>query len=392
MYSKKFFLFFLSLHTFSFAIETDIGQINTHLELFHYNIILNTESQAQDSKATVLGGFMKYTSKPYYHFGVAVKQYSSLLIFNAHNPSQTSLTDSAGHDINPLAELYLYYKDHTLHIKAGKQQLKTPLINDDTTRLIPFSYYGVTSQINVDNKSYLSFGYISEFRANNSEAYTKYSSSGLAQNGVTYLGFNTKFGDVAHQWYYYHAPDLYDAYHMQVDTKTKYDEFKDLIYGIQAIYTTNNSGGENITNRTNGGSNVKLISAKLGLDSEKFLYVGSLSYNFGKDGINRGYGGLSSLYTTSMITSGKQDGNPFAKSLKIRYKYYSPSKDKEYSSSIHLTNVTYQDNTKNSINALYVDHHFKFRPREYLLLRFENQWIAGENDKSYFRIISAYEF
>lgn len=59
---------------------------------------------------------------------------------------------------------------------------------------------------------------------------------------------------------------------------------------------------------------------------------------------------------------------------------------------MYLTNVTYKNDTSPTTNALYIDHKFKFRPREYILLRFEKQWIEGKDDKSYFRIISAYTF
>jgi hypothetical protein len=344
------------------------------------------------SQATVLGGYIHYTSKPLHHVGFSVKQYLSHLIFESENPALTSLTDSAGENINPLSELYAYYKDETFSLKIGKQQIYTPLLNNDTTRLIPFSYKGITSRISWGTDSFLTLGYVTEFRANNEEDYTRYTSSGLAEDGVAYLGLHTQFGNTEHQWYYYHAPKLFDTLHMEVAAKTPVGSSEALNYGVQAIYTFNNAGGVNILPSNNGGGDVKLLAAKLGIESQKFSYTGSLSYNFGQDGINRGYGGLSSLYTSSMITNGKKGGHPFAKSLKIRYKYYSPSKDKEYSSALYLTNVTYKDDASPTTNALYIDHKFKFRPREYILLRFEKQWIEGEDDKSYFRIISAYTF
>lgn len=371
------------------AEETSWGTFDAHIELFHYHIAAQEE---QESQATVAGGYLHYTSKPLYHVGFGVTHYLSHLIFESHNPALTSLTDSAGEDINPLSELYAYYQDETLSLKIGRQQIETPMLNNDTTRLIPFSYKGVTSRISWGTTSFLSLGYITEFRANNSEGYTEYTSSGLAEDGVAYLGFHTQFGSVKHQWYYYHAPKLFNTLHMEVAAKTPYDNARMFHYGIQAIYTFNNGSGENTRTGNNGGGDVKLIAAKLGIASEKFSYTGSLSYNFGEDGINRGYGGLSSLYTSSMITNGKKSGHPFAKSLKVHYTYYSPTKEKAYSSALHFTNVTYSDESSHTINSLYIDHKFKFRPREYILLRYERQWIAEEDDKSYFRIISAYTF
>lgn len=371
------------------AGETQWGTFDTHIELFHYDIEAQND---QESKATVLGGYIDYTSKPLHGFGFGVKQYLSHLILASKNPALTSLTDSAGEDINPLSECYAYYTNEHVAFKIGKQQIDTPMLNDDTTRLIPFSYQGITSRISWDSDTFLSLGYITGFRANNDEKYTEYTASGLAEDGVGYIGFHTQFGNTKHQWYYYHAPKLFDTLHMEVASSTPFESSMKLHYGVQAIYTFDNEGGIHANNSTNGGGDVKLVAAKLGLGSEKFSYTGSLSYNFGKDGINRGYGGLSSIYTSSMIAQGKTEGHPFAKSLKVHYTYFSPTKDKEYSSSLYLTNITYEDNAYSTVNALYIDHKFKFRPREYILLRYEKQWIANEDDKSYLRIISAYTF
>lgn len=374
----------------TYAEETKWGKLDTHIELFHYHI---DAQEDQESQATVAGGYIHYASKPLRHIGFAATHYLSHLIFESQNPALTSLTDSAGEDINPLSELYAYYHTQTFSLKIGRQQINTPMLNLDTTRLIPFSYKGITSRISWDTDSYLSLGYVTEFRANNNEDYTQYTSSGLADEGVAYLGFHTQFGSVRHQWYYYHAPGLFDTLHMEVAAQTPYgDSSKALHYGVQTIYTFESDGGTNIVPGSNGGGDVKLLAAKLGISSDKFSYTGSLSYNFGEDGINRGYGGLSSLYTSSMITNGKKRGHPFAKSLKVRYKYYSPTKEKAYSSALYFTNVTYGDKSSHTLNSLYIDHKFKFRPREYILLRYEKQWIADEDDKSYFRIISAYTF
>ena len=391
IYTKHTLLILIASLSFvnTHAEETQWGRFDTHIELFHYDI--NGQGD-QDSRATVLGGYLHYTSRPIYHFGFSIKHYLSHLIFESQNPALTSLTDSAGEDINPLSELYAYYKNENFSLNIGKQQISTPLLNDDTTRLIPFSYRGVTSRISWDTDAFLALGYVTGFRTNNSEEYTPYTSSGLAESGIAYLGFHTKFGSVKHQWYYYHAPGLYNTLHMEVSANTPYGSFKALQYGVQAIYTFDNAGGSHTITGNNGGGDVRLIAAKAGIVSQKFSYIASLSYNFGEDGINRGYGGLSSLYTNSMITNGKKGGHPFAKSLKVNYRYYSPTKDKEYSSALYLTNVTYGDDSSDTVNALYIDHKFKFRPREYILLRYERQWIAHEEGKSYFRIISAYTF
>ncbi len=383
------FLPFLTLPLWGF--DTPIGEFRTHIEFFHYDINTIETGSENDAYATALGGFLSYRSVPVMdHFGMGYTQYLSHLIFSEQNPCKTLLCDGAGHDINPMAELYLYYSDDHVDVTAGRQQLDTPLINDDTTRLIPYSYEAITAKVRFDRDTILSLGHVSGFRTNTSEEYTDESSSGYARSGVSYIGLNTAFGNVKHQWYYYHADGLYDALHTEVSTKTPYDSSRDLLYGVQAIYTFN--GGENISNRSNGGDDVRLIAAKLGIANDRYEWIGSLSYNFGDDGISRAYGGLASVYTTSMITGGKDVGNPFAKSLKITYNYDSATRKNAYTSSLHLTNVTYDDPALHDTNAIYIDHRFNFRPREYIFLRFERQWIDGAADRSYFRIISAYEF
>ncbi|MFK5975308.1 MAG: OprD family outer membrane porin [Sulfurovum sp.] len=380
-----------------FAVDTPIGTFKTHIELFYYDIN-SLEDNENNSYATVAGGFIDYRSKALWgHLGVDIKHYYSHLIFDTKNPNKTSLTDTAGHEINPLAELYLYYQndfmqDGFMEIRVGKQQLNTPLINSDTTRLIPFSYEAITAKFNFSKTTTLSLGHVYKYRANNSENYTDFTSSGYAENGVSFIGLNTRFGDVEHQWYYFYSKELYNALHIEVKGKIPYDETRDIIYGVQAIYTFKNANGKSIDNLNNGGDNVRLLATKVGLKKSGFKSIFSLSYNFGKDGINRGYGGLSSLYTTSMITSGKKQGNPFAKSLKLKYTYGSNSRKNAYSSALYLTNITYNSADFHTINAIYIDHKFHFRPREYIYLRFERQWIDNVPNRSYFRIISAYEF
>ncbi|MBN2824237.1 MAG: OprD family outer membrane porin [Campylobacterales bacterium] len=374
-----------------YALDTPIGSLDSHIELFHYNINSLEENTQKDAYATAIGGFVAFRSKPLWgHFGLAYKHYLSHLIFDAKNPCSTALCDSAGKDINPLAQLYLYYQDELMEVRLGRQQLDTPLINNDTTRLIPFSYEALSAQFNLTPKTKLSLGHVTQFRTNISEDYTQTTASGYAKNGVSYIGLTTSYGNLKHQWYYYHAKGLFDALHTEVCTRMPYDKSLDWLYGVQAIYTF--GGGTNIDNRANGGDDVKLLAAKIGLANDRMSYVASLSYNFGEDGINRGYGGLSSLYTTSMITGGKKQGHPFAKSLKINYTYDSKTRKNAYSSALYLTNVTHDDPTFYDINAIYIDHKFHFRPREYIHLRFEKQWIDNGADKSYFRIISAYEF
>jgi len=375
------------------AFETPIGEFQTHVEFYYYDINTLGSNHENDAHATAVGGFIAYRSIPLFeHFHLGYTHYLSYQLLDGKNPERTSLVGSAGKDISPLVELYVDYSDKSWEMKLGKQRLDTPLINDDTTRLIPFSYEAINMHYRFDEQSLLTAGYVWRFRPICSEEYTRMTPSGYAEDGVGYLGFNTEFGDVQHQWYYYHAPQLYDALHMQVESKTPYDTSKDIIYGVQAIYTFANGEGNNIENHANGGDDVQLLAAKLGLESSGFAWIASLSYNFGEDGISRGYGGLSSLYTSSMITTGKSQGNPFAKSIKLRYTYDSASKKDAYTSALYLTNVTYSDPTLKDINAIYIDHKFRFRPREYLHLRFERQFIAGEADRSYFRIISAYEF
>ena len=66
-----------------------------------------------------------------------------------------------------------------------------------------------------------------------------------------------------------------------------------------------------------------------------------------------------------MITNGEKRSHPVSNSLKVHYRYYSPTKDKEYSNAIYLTNVTYGEDSSHTVNALYIDQKFKFRPKVY---------------------------
>ena len=374
------------------SLDSAIGTFNAKVELFHCSVNSCDEDDAKDSYATVLGGYLSYRSKPLWGFGVEIKHYYTHPIFSSQNPDKTSLTTSSGEGISPLAQLYLYYQNSFMEIRAGKQQLNTPLINNDNTRLIPYSYDAITAKIHLKESTTLSLGHVRRFRANNSESYTQNSSSGYAKDGVSFIGLNTRLGAVDHQWYYYHANGLYNALHMEVKSKIAYRASTNLLYGLQAIYTFANGDGVNIDNRSNGGDDVKLLSTKVGFERGGFETDFSLSYNFGNDGMSRGYGGLASLYTTLMITSGKKQGKPFAKSLKFKYTYDASTRKDAHTTALYLSNITYDDPTFHDTNALYIGHTFRFRPREYIQVRFEKQWVENANDKSCFRVISAYNF
>ncbi len=260
-----------------FALDTPVGVLNHHFELFHYTINALEDTTQNDSYATALGGFVAYRSKPLWGWGMAYKHYFSHLILDAKNPCKTALCDEAGNDINPLAQLYLYYQNASFEIRLGKQQLDTPLLNNDTTRLIPYSYEGLSAIVNLNPQTKLSIGHIDRFRTNISQDYTRNSASGYAREGVSYVGVEGVWDSANFQGYYYHAHGLYDALYTQLSAKTPYNSRLDWLYGVESISTF--GGGENIDNRNNGGDDVRVISTKIGLGNERFSWIAAFSFN-----------------------------------------------------------------------------------------------------------------
>jgi hypothetical protein len=245
--------------------------------------------------------------------------------------------------------------------------LNTPMMNDDTTRIVPWSYQGAayTGEAIPDTKVQLN--YIRQIRSYTSDVYTKESASGEIGSGITMLGI--QYNGLDHidlQSYYYYAPDLYSTFIAQADYKLILDKDNMICVGIQ-YFNSGNGGKYAETENKNGGDDIDLLAFKAGFHAEDWLVSLNYSQNFGISGIVKGYGGLAKVFTTSMIANGR--GN------------YKP------------TNTRVKDSRGDDFDAYYMHWRHRFNVDTSLFVRFEN--MDYKNDKSdtkYLRVIAAYQF
>ena len=96
-----------------------------------------------DTRALTGGGILKYESGVFHRFKFAFAYYGSHRIggvFRRTEGAGTSLLQGNGNDIHFPGEAYLQYGIAKTTLKAGRQRLATPLMNDNNQRLVPSAY------------------------------------------------------------------------------------------------------------------------------------------------------------------------------------------------------------------------------------------------------------
>lgn len=269
--------------------------------------------------------------------------------------------------------------------------INTPMMNDDTTRIVPWSYQGITSTNTINKDTKFQLYYIHKIRSNTSDTYKKQSASGeIGDSGISMLSLHYSGIDkLEFQSYYYYVPELYSTFMAQVDYSYILSENILICPGIQ--YFKSGSGGKyNNTNNKNGGDDIDLIALRLSLDTEKFTTSINYSRNFGRSGIVKGYGGLAKVFTTSMIANGRGNYMPQTWMLKTSYKL-PLSHDSEVA--FRFTDTKFHDKSGNDFNAYYFHFKHHFNPKTSIYLRYEDlNYDNDTSDTAYFRAIASYEF
>ncbi len=364
------------------------GSVQGNLTLFSYNIDKQNEENAY---ATALGGFLQYRTDDSLPIFASARFYNSSPIGPYKNKEQTRLFQEDGSSLTALAESYLAYRYKKRVLKAGNFMLQTPMMNDDTTRIVPWSYQGVafTSEAIVDTK--VQINYITQIRSHTSDTYEKQSASGEFDKGITMLGLTYEgIDELAVEMYYYHAPELYSTFISKVDYKHVTQENYLLCLGIQ--YFNSAQGGKyNDREGKNGGDDINLLALKAGIDGPFYNLTLNYSQNFGLSGIVQAYGGLAKVYTTSMVANGRGNYKPETWMLKSHIDLdIFDLHESEFA--IWLTNTRVKDSRGDDFDAFYAHYHEYFTHNASIYIRFENINYKNKNDVSYLRIIAAYNF
>lgn len=270
--------------------------------------------------------------------------------------------------------------------------LKTPMMNDDTTRIVPWSYHGFAyiGESIKDIKAQLY--YIRSIRSLTSNKYKKESASGkFGNSGISmlslhYIGIN----GLKTQAFYYYAPELYSTFVAQTDYELSVDN--NHLFCIGSQYFNSGDGGEYaVTENKNGGDDINLLAIRTSVDTDDWMISINYSQNFGVSGIVKGYGGLANVYTTSMIANGRGNYKPETWMLKSSYNLPLGSHDSELA--FRLTNTQVNDPRGDGFNAYYFHFKHYFTKEASIYLRYENlDYTSNKSDSAYFRAIVSYKF
>ncbi|EQB34485.1 hypothetical protein M947_10790 [Sulfurimonas hongkongensis] len=363
------------------------GDINAEIQLFYYNIDKKNGSNAY---ATSTGGYLKYSTDTKNPFFASIRFHTSNPTFDSTNREKTALFKKDGTALTAISESFLAYRTKSRILKVGNFMLNTPMMNDDTTRIVPWSYRGFAYTGESIKNLKVQLYYIDAIRSNTTDEYKKQSASGefdsitmfsLHYNGIS--GLKTGF-------YYYYSPKLYSTFVAQGDYDIALNANTLLCFGVQ--YFKSGDGGKYAkTDDKNGGDNINLVALRSSIDAKNYSLSLNYSQNFGLSGVVGGYGGAAKVYTTSMIANGRGNYKPETWMLKGNYdldlgKYHSEV-------ALTLTNTQTKDQRGDDFNAYYL--HFKhfFTKEASIYLRYESlKFTSSKKDANYFRAIATYKF
>ena len=371
------------------------GSVHGQIKLFSYDI--DKEESAEDAYATAAGGYLKYSTDTNNSLYASVRFHTSQAVGYHKNKEATALfnNDNNTSSLTVNSEAYIGWKGTERVLKLGNLMLNTPMMNDDTTRIVPWSYQGAAYTGKAIPDTEVQLYHISQIRSHTSDEYKKESASGKIGSGITMLGFHYK--EVAGvesldlMSYYYYAPDLYSTFIAQADYKLSLDAEHLLCASIQ-YFNSGNGGKYAERENKNGGDDIDLVAIKVGYDAEDWVISLNYSQNFGISGIVKGYGGLSRVFTTSMVANGRGNYKPETWMLKTTYDLpYTKWGQSELA--FTFTNTRVKDERGDDFDAYYFHLRQRFSINTSLFIRYEK--LEYKNDKSdtgYFRVIASYQF
>jgi hypothetical protein len=367
------------------------GSVEGQIKLFYYDIDKKTD---EDSYATALGGYLKYSTDVNRTFYATVRFHTSQPVGSSLNREKTALfnSDRDGEQLTVNSEAYIGWRGSNRVLKVGNLMLNTPMMNDDTTRIVPWSYQGAAYTGEALPHTKVQLYHIGQIRSHTTDKYSKESASGQIGSGITMLSIEYDgFEHFDLQGYYYYAPDLYSTFIAQADYKYVIDKNNMLCLNVQ-YFNSGNAGEFAETENKNGGDDIDLLALRVSYTAEEWIVSLNYSQNFGISGIVRGYGGLAKVFTTSMIANGRGNYKPETWMLKSEYTLPLTSWG-ESELALNLTHTRTNDSRGDDFDAVYLHFKQRFNIDTSLFIRYENMDYKGDkSDVNYFRVIAAYDF
>ena len=367
------------------------GSVHGQIKLFSYDI---DKASDDDAFATALGGYLKYSTDTNQSIYASVRFHTSQPVGYNKNREATALfnNDRNGDALTANSEAFIGWRGTHRILKVGNLMLNTPMMNDDRTRIVPWSYQGAAYTGEAIEHMKVQLYYIAQIRSYTSDEYTKESASGEIGSGITMLGLEYDgIKNLDLQSYYYYASDLYSTFTAQVDYKLILDKDNMICMGIQ-YFNSGNGGKYAETENKNGGDDIDLLAIKTGFHAEDWMISLNYSQNFGISGIVKGYGGLTKVFTTSMVANGRGNYKPETWMLKTAYEFPVGTWGQS-DVALTLTNTRVKDSRGDDFDAYYMHWKHRFNVETSLFVRFEDIDYKGDkSDVKYFRVIAAYEF
>ncbi len=377
-----------------FAAEKETGRegvVHGQIKLFSYDI---DKAFNKGAFATAVGGHFKYSTDTNRSIYGSVRFHTSQPVGYNRNREATALfnNDKSADALTVNSEAFIGWRGSGKLLRVGNLMLNTPMMNDDTTRVVPWSYQGIAYTAEAASDTKFQLYYVRQIRSHTSDEYKKESASGEIGDGIFMMGIGYDGLDgLDLQSYYYYAPDLYSTFIAQADYKLIIDTGHMICIGIQ-YFNSGNGGKFAKTENKNGGDDIDLLAVKADFNAEDWMISLNYSQNFGMSGVVKGYGGLANVFTTSMVANGR--GNYKPETWMLTSKYDLPMTDWGQSEvAVTLTNTRSKDSRGDDFDAYYMHWKHRFNIDTSLIVRFENMdYKSDESNVRYLRVIASYDF
>ncbi|NLA76038.1 MAG: OprD family porin, partial [Deltaproteobacteria bacterium] len=247
-----------------------------------------------------------YTTSPWYGFGAGINFYAvDDLGANGNIANNSAHRIDASESVAWLGEAYISYKKSNTAIKAGRQNINSPLINSDDWAVFPNSFEALWLQ-NTDIKdTSITAAYITKERKIKGDTFEDFA----GDNGSLMLGAENKsIPGLALKGYYYHirSASNIDSFYFEASGK-----IKNINIAGQYLYFNPDGPGADSTNAAGFQ-----ISSKIGLFDLSGAYsrvgTGSMMAARFSDG-----GCKTPLYTQTISGDGDIAGATDTNSIKL---------------------------------------------------------------------------
>ena len=179
----------------SFEKSLQEGKFSANLRAFYLDRSFDEERTGKhNATALTAGGIIKYESSKFHKLSFGLAHYSSTRLgnkFSREDGIGTNILGRSGENLSFLGEAYLKYNIGQTMIKAGRQRLSTPLIQNHDLRLLPSVYEAIILQNKDISNTLLEIGFIDRYTGFTSTE-NAFLDKKTGKNGLLYFSFSNK--------------------------------------------------------------------------------------------------------------------------------------------------------------------------------------------------------